>query len=342
MAADRSLTGADDANSARKTAGCFAGLRRDRRGSRPPRSRAAIAAASAEDEPQHEEATPTACDRRTPCEAMIRQPAPRHGAASTSAGRRPARPGRRGAGGRADRRRARGRLGSARAAAAARRRGAIDVLERRHDRDGSTSAAGRSRRPPREDRRRTWPIARSPGRPSGSTASRRSRAGRRAATPGMAVSTLRVRRGRRRRSTSSPTSIWPAPSPNRSASSGHRPLPDQPAGREDADPVADATGPGSAGGSRAGSPCPRSRTSAAQQVEDLDDAERVDRGRRLVEDQDVRVLDQRVGDAEALEHAARVGLDRSSARSVRPTWSRTASIAVLGLVARRCRLRRAV
>ena len=39
------------------------------------------------------------------------------------------------------------------------------------------------------------------------------------------------------------------------------------------------------------------------------DADRVDRRRRLVEDQDVGILDQRVGDAEALEHAARVRVD---------------------------------
>ena len=47
----------------------------------------------------------------------------------------------------------------------------------------------------------------------------------------------------------------------------------------------------------------------AQQVEDLDHAERVDRRRRLVEDEQVGRLDQRVGDAEALAHAARVGAD---------------------------------
>jgi hypothetical protein len=46
----------------------------------------------------------------------------------------------------------------------------------------------------------------------------------------------------------------------------------------------------------------------AEEVEDLGDAERIDRGRRLVEDQDVRILDQGVGDAEALKHAARVRL----------------------------------
>jgi hypothetical protein len=48
---------------------------------------------------------------------------------------------------------------------------------------------------------------------------------------------------------------------------------------------------------------------APQQVEDLDDAERVDRRRRLVEDQDVGVFHESVRDAEALEHAPRVRLD---------------------------------
>ena len=46
----------------------------------------------------------------------------------------------------------------------------------------------------------------------------------------------------------------------------------------------------------------------SEQIEDLGDAERVDRGRRLIEDQNVGILDERIGDAEALEHAARVGV----------------------------------
>ena len=54
---------------------------------------------------------------------------------------------------------------------------------------------------------------------------------------------------------------------------------------------------------------PRSVTRRRAAVEDLGHAERVDRGRRLVEDEDVGVLHERVGDAEALEHAARIGLD---------------------------------
>ena len=50
----------------------------------------------------------------------------------------------------------------------------------------------------------------------------------------------------------------------------------------------------------------RSLDEAPEELEDLGDAERVDRRGRLVEDQDVGILDQRVGDAEALEHAPRV------------------------------------
>ena len=47
---------------------------------------------------------------------------------------------------------------------------------------------------------------------------------------------------------------------------------------------------------------------APEQREQLLDARRVDRDRRLVEDEDRRLLDQGVGDAEALAHAARVRL----------------------------------
>ena len=47
---------------------------------------------------------------------------------------------------------------------------------------------------------------------------------------------------------------------------------------------------------------------APEQREQLLDARRIDRDRRLVEDQDGRLLDQRVRDPEPLAHAARVGL----------------------------------
>ena len=86
-------------------------------------------------------------------------------------------------------------------------------------------------------------------------------------------------------------------------------LPDEPTGGEDPDPVAHRLDLGQQVARE------HDREAAfvdelAQQVQDLDDAERVDRGRRLVEDEQVRRLDQRVGDAEPLAHAARVGLDR--------------------------------
>ena len=58
-------------------------------------------------------------------------------------------------------------------------------------------------------------------------------------------------------------------------------------------------------------PLPNER---AEQVQHFDDAEGVDRGRRLVQDQDVGVLHQGVGDAEALEHAPRVRIGRCRRR----------------------------
>ena len=54
---------------------------------------------------------------------------------------------------------------------------------------------------------------------------------------------------------------------------------------------------------------PRSFDEPAQQLEDLDDADRVDRRGRLVEDEQVGRLDQGVRDAEPLAHAAGVRAD---------------------------------
>ncbi len=88
---------------------------------------------------------------------------------------------------------------------------------------------------------------------------------------------------------------------------GHGPLPDQPAGREDPDPVADRLDLVEQVAREQDGHVPL-RDQLAQQVEDLGHAERVDRGRRLVEDEDVRILDQRIGDPESLEHASRVFL----------------------------------
>ena len=85
----------------------------------------------------------------------------------------------------------------------------------------------------------------------------------------------------------------------------HGPLPDQPSRGEDADPVAHALDLVQQV-AREQDGHPALADEPAQQVEDLRDAERVDRRRRLVEDQDVGILHERIGDAEPLEHAARV------------------------------------
>ena len=54
------------------------------------------------------------------------------------------------------------------------------------------------------------------------------------------------------------------------------------------------------------------------EAQDLGDALRVDRDGRFVEDEDVGRLHQRVGDPEALAHAARIRLDESSATTGQP------------------------
>ena len=86
------------------------------------------------------------------------------------------------------------------------------------------------------------------------------------------------------------------------------PLPDEPAGGEDADPVAHRLDLRE----QVARQEDRQAVVAAErleQLEDLLDADRVDRGRRFVEDQDVGVLDECVGDPEPLAHAARVRPD---------------------------------
>ena len=84
---------------------------------------------------------------------------------------------------------------------------------------------------------------------------------------------------------------------------------DEPAGREDPDPVADALDLVSRWlESRIARP--RSWTSRRSRSRISTTPSGSIDGRRLVEDQEVGRLDQRVGDAEALAHAARVGLDR--------------------------------
>ena len=167
-------------------------------------------------------------------------------------------------------------------------------------------------------------------RPSAATAARTADGHRRRSLPGATAASRGRRAAGRRRATSTPgTHVgdrpgvavvgafgqverdldWGRASPNRSASSSIVPWPisrpeakmpirshtrldlvEQVARQEDRHPaLADEP---------------------AQQVEDLDDAERVDRGRRLVEDQDVGILDEGIGDAEPLEHAPRVRVDR--------------------------------
>ena len=81
---------------------------------------------------------------------------------------------------------------------------------------------------------------------------------------------------------------------------------------------------------------------AAEQVQHLDHAQRVDRGRRLVEDQDVGILDQRVGDAEPLEHAPRVGVDPVIGPGGQPDLVEDLVDRRLGELALSMRLRRAV
>ena len=86
------------------------------------------------------------------------------------------------------------------------------------------------------------------------------------------------------------------------------PLPDEPARGEDADPVAHRLD------LREQVARQEDRQAVVtaerlEQLEDLLDADRVDRGRRLVEDEDVGVLDERIGNPEPLAHAARVRPD---------------------------------
>ena len=73
------------------------------------------------------------------------------------------------------------------------------------------------------------------------------------------------------------------PSPKAGGQLVDRSLPDQPAGGEDADPIADRLDLGQ----QVARQHDRQATlvdQPAQELEDLDDAERVDRGGRLVED----------------------------------------------------------
>ena len=85
---------------------------------------------------------------------------------------------------------------------------------------------------------------------------------------------------------------------------GHRTEPDQPAGGEDPDPVTDRLDLGEQVAGK------ENRHAALvdqvpEQAEDADHADGIDGRRGLVEDQNLRILDEGIGDAEPLEHAPR-------------------------------------
>ncbi len=87
----------------------------------------------------------------------------------------------------------------------------------------------------------------------------------------------------------------------------HRPHADEPAGREDPDTVARRLDLREQV-ARQEDRDPLFVGELPEEVENLDDADRVDRGGRFVEDEDLGVLHERIGDAEPLEHAAGVRL----------------------------------
>ena len=105
-------------------------------------------------------------------------------------------------------------------------------------------------------------------------------------TDGIALSVVLARSTSAGVGSSSPTSMTAVPSPNWRRELVDGPDPDQPARREDPDPVAD----GLDLGQQVARQHDREATlvdEPAQQLEDLDHADRVDRRRRLVEDQQV-------------------------------------------------------
>ena len=138
---------------------------------------------------------------------------------------------------------------------------------------------------------------------------------------------------RRRRSRSRSRGRAPAAPPAR------RPCPcatTSPA-HEDGDAVADLLHLVRAGGSRAGPRRPgrgRARGRAPGPRRRRPGRSTVVGSSRMTTD---GVLDERVGEAEPLAHAARVGLDRSVAGLASPTRSSTLVDAPLGLAPRRCR-----
>ncbi len=186
-------------------------------------------------------------------------------------------------------------------------RGAVDVVERRHDRPERRQAEARAR-----PRRRGCPAGRGPRHRPGGRGPATSRCPPAAPRPTRPTRSPRSAVPARSTSagvgSSSPTSMIAVPSPNWAASSSTVPTPISRPGGEDPDPVADRLDLGQQV-AREQDRQPALVDEPAQELEDLDDAERVDRRGRLVEDQQVGRLDQRIGDAEPLAHAARVGLD---------------------------------
>ncbi len=87
-----------------------------------------------------------------------------------------------------------------------------------------------------------------------------------------------------------------------------RSLADQLARREDPDPVADRLDLAQQV-ARQHDRQPTLVDQATEELEDLDDPERVDRGRRLIEDEEVGRLHERIGDPQPLPHPARVRAD---------------------------------
>ena len=268
--------------------------------------------------------------------ATIRQPAGRRGRASastsagTGAGSGAARPAGAGGGGRPASRRSCGRLRARDRAVgetAAMERGAVDVVERRHDRaERSQAQVVADRRG--EDRLAGRWSPRSRGGPSRrhvvGPPARRVDVGRRAA--GRAGRPRRARPRRRPCSSRSDLDGGRAVA-EQAGEAGHGALADHPAGREDADPVADRL---DLGQQMAGE---QDRQTAL-----VDERRGAGRGSRRRRAGRSRSWARRgSGCPGAFTRASAMPRrcfmpreyvsTRSSARSVRPTWSRTSSIA---------------
>ena len=345
---------AESVNRARKTAAASRGACR-RLADRVGREVQRDGRGEAEDDDEHDEPDARDGGRRTPCSPTTIQPARGIGDARLLAARvrvvavmraapfasddatctgRTGRSGpSRACGGEVDPRSiARGPVGSPPATDG----DPIDVVERRHERAERHEPQARGDGGSRDRRSRTsastgagatrhvpMAVRRARNAPRGHVRKRPPGPPRRAGAQVLA----------RRIGSWNPTSTTASSSPNRAASSSTVPCPmSRPAAKMPTRSHTDWTWASRWLESRIGQPALADE--ATEQVEDLHDAERVDRGRRLVEDQDVGLLDQRIGDARAAG-ACRASTSRPCrrARSVRPTWSSTSSIVALGLVA---------